>query len=93
MVLKQRFFLHCANFNTQRETLFDKITTIDVNILTENENSIANTLLFGKHNNENSFNKAMLKAPIEFILPTERLNKTISLMLIKNYTLSFFFLF
>ena len=31
------FFLHCANFNIQRQTLFDKIATIDANILTENE--------------------------------------------------------
>ena len=31
------FFLHCANFNIQRQTLFDKIATIDANILTNNE--------------------------------------------------------
>ena len=68
------FFLHCANFNTQRQTLFDKIATIDANILTKNEDSIANTLLFGKPNSENSFNKAMLNASIEFILSTERFN-------------------
>ena len=30
------FFLHCANINTQRQTLFDKIATVDANILTEN---------------------------------------------------------
>ena len=34
------FFLHCANYNTQRQTLFDKIITIDANILSENENNI-----------------------------------------------------
>ena len=67
------FFLHCANFNTQRQTLFDKIATI-ANILTENKDSIANTLLSGKPNNENSFNKAILNASIEFILLTERFN-------------------
>ena len=27
------FFLHCANFNIQRQTLFDKIAAIDANIL------------------------------------------------------------
>ena len=51
------FFLHCANFNIQRQTLIDKIATIDMNILTKNEDSIANTLLFGKPNSENSFDK------------------------------------
>ena len=48
------FFLLCANFNTQRQTLFDKITTIDANIFIKNEDSIVNTLLFGKPNSENS---------------------------------------
>ena len=67
-------FLHCANFNIQRQTLFDKIGTIDANILTENEDSIVNTLLFGKPNCENSCNKAMLNASIEYILSTERCN-------------------
>ena len=59
------FFLHCPNFNTQRQTLFDKTTTTYANILTENENSVVNTLLFGKPNSENSFNKAMLNASIK----------------------------
>ena len=48
------FFLNCANFNTQRQTLFDKIATIDVNILTEIEDIIVNTLFFEKPNGENS---------------------------------------
>ena len=39
-------FLPWANFHSQRQTLFDKIATIDANILTENEDSTVNTLLF-----------------------------------------------
>ena len=76
MVLKQRliFFLHCSNFNNQKQTLFHKIGTIDANISTENEDSIVNTLLFGKPNSEKNFNKAMSNALIEFILSTERFN-------------------
>ena len=66
------FFLHCANFNIQRQTLPDKIVTINANILTENGASIVNNLLFGKPNSENSFNKAMLNASVEYILPIER---------------------
>ena len=62
------FFLHCANLNTQRQTLFNKIATTDANFVTENEDSIVNTLLFGKLNSGNSFNKAMLNASIKFIL-------------------------
>ena len=69
-----RFFLHCAKVTTQRQTLFDKMATIDANILTENDDSIVNTVLFGKPNSEKSFNKAMLNESIEFILSTERFN-------------------
>ena len=68
------FLLHCPNFNTQRQTLFDKIATIDANILIENENNIINILLFGKPNSEDRFNKQILNASIEFILSTERFN-------------------
>ena len=68
------FFFHCTNFNIQRQIFFDKIATIDVNILTENEDSIVNTFLFGKPNSEKAFNKAMLHASIEYILSTGRFN-------------------
>ena len=59
------FFLHSANFNIQRQTLFYKVATIDAKILTENEYSIVNNLLFERPSNENSFNKAMLNASTE----------------------------
>ena len=68
------FFLHCANFNNQRQTLFDKIAAIDANILAENEGCIINNLLFGKPNSENSFNKAMINASIEYILSNVKFN-------------------
>ena len=61
-------------FKTRRQTFFDKITTIDANILSENEDNIVNTLLFRKPNIENTFNKAILNAPMEFILSAERFN-------------------
>ena len=53
------FFLHCAVFNNQRQTL---------------KTSIVNTLLFGKPNCENAFNKVMLNASLEYIVSTERFN-------------------
>ena len=70
---KFRFF-HCISFNTQRQTLFDKIAPIDANVLTENEDSIVNTLLFKKPNSENSFNNAILNVSIEFILSNRTFN-------------------
>ena len=33
------FFLHCANFNNQKQTLFSKTTFTDATILTEDEDS------------------------------------------------------
>ena len=42
--------------------------------LTEDEDSIVNNLLLGKPNDENSFNKAILNASVQFILSTERIN-------------------
>ena len=50
------FFLHFANFTTQIKILFDKIITIDANILTENSEK--------QKRSENSFNKTMLNASI-----------------------------
>ena len=70
----KHFLLHCPIFHLQRQTLFDKIATIDSNILTENEDSIVHTLLFGKPKSENSLNRAILNMSIEFILSTERFN-------------------
>ena len=49
------YFLHCANFNLQIQTLFDNIRNVDEIILIENENSIVNTLLFGKQHSEDFF--------------------------------------
>ena len=66
------FLLHCPIFNTQRQALFDKIATLDTNILREKEENIVHILLFGKPNCEDCFNKQILNATIEFILLTER---------------------
>ena len=76
MVLKQQFIsFSIAQILIFKDNPFiDKITTINANILTENEDSIVNTLLFGKPKSETSLNKAMLNASIEYILSTEGFN-------------------
>ena len=68
------FFLYCANFNNQRQTLFDKITFTNATILTENEDSNVHTILFATPSSKNSFNRAILSSSIEIILLTERFN-------------------
>ena len=92
------FFLHCPNFHLQRQTLFDKIATIDSTILTENEESILNTLLLGKLNSENSFSKAILNASIEFYSINREIQQSPHLILIPKtlgvfYLLKIFFFF
>ena len=71
------FFLHCANFDTQRQTLFNKIAAIDTNILTENDGSIVSVLLFGKQNCQKLCSKSIINATIEFILSTERFSNSL----------------
>ena len=68
------FFLRCANFNLQRQTLFDNISNVVKTILSENDDSIVNTFLLGKQNNDNSVNKAILNLKIEYILSSKRFN-------------------
>ena len=70
----KHFILHCANFSSQRQALFDKIRIIDEYILTESEDNIVNVLLFGKPNSDNAINMAILKLTIEFITSSERFN-------------------
>ena len=71
------FFLHCTNSNTQRQNLSEKTATIDATILTENEDSIVNTLVFEKLYSENSFDKAMPNVSIKLILSTGRFNNSL----------------
>ena len=51
------FFLHFSNFTTQRQTLLNKLKSINASIMTENENSVVRTLLFGRPDFNYSTNK------------------------------------
>ena len=68
------FFLHCPNLTTQRQTLLNKLKSFNAIIMTENENSVARTLLFGRSHFNYSANKEIINANISFILTTERFN-------------------
>ena len=56
------YFIYCAKFNLQRQSLFDNVGNVD------------ETLLFGKQNSENSVNKARLNLTIQYILSSKRFN-------------------
>ena len=50
------FLLHCPNFLTERNTLLNKITNIDSNILNQADATITKTLLFGNSKYSNEIN-------------------------------------
>ena len=58
------FFLHCQNFTTQRQTLLNRLKSINASIMTENENSLVRTLLFGRPDFLYSTNKEILMQPL-----------------------------
>ena len=68
------FFLHCPNFTTQRQTLLNKLKSINASIMAEKENSLVKTLLFGRLDFNYSTNIEIINATISFILTTKRFN-------------------
>ena len=68
------FFLHCANFTTQRQTILNKLKSINASTLVGNENSVVRTLLFGRPDFTDSTNKKIINATISFILTTKWFN-------------------
>ena len=66
MESKVHFFLHCPNFTTQRQSLLNKLGSINASIMAENENSVVRTLLFGRPNFNFSTTKENINANISF---------------------------
>ena len=69
------FLLHCPNFLTERNTLLNKITNIDSNILNQADATITKTLLFGNSKYSNEINLQILNASIDFILTSKRFDE------------------
>ena len=74
MLLKQsqRNTFFCADFSIQRKTLFDKLTELNVDVLTRNEDYIVKNLLLGQQDFDKDTNKILLGASTDFIIATER---------------------
>ena len=66
------FLLNCANFNIQRKTLFDKLIKLNINVLTKSNDYIVKTPLLRQQDFNNTTNKTLLEATINFIIATER---------------------
>ena len=67
------FLLHCPNFLTERNTLLNKITNIDSNILNQADATITKTLGNSKYSNE--INLQILNASVDFILTSIRFDE------------------
>ena len=68
------FFLHCPNFTTQRQTILNKLKSINAGIIAENKISVVRALLFGRPDFNYSINKEIINVTISLILTTERFN-------------------
>ena len=67
------FLLHCPHYDTQRQTLFDSILTVDETIANLSDIKCVNLLLYGNtkmYNNEQNTN--ILNATISFLKSSER---------------------
>ena len=64
--------VHCANLSIQRETLFEELTYLNIDVLEGTEDYIVKTLLLRQQDFDSATNKTLLEAAIEFIIATER---------------------
>ena len=65
---------YCPNFSNERLTLFNKLQSINDNILSKDHSNISNVLLFGDHSFNDVKNTSFLTASIEYIISTKRFN-------------------
>ena len=56
----KHFLLHCANFSIERKTIFDKLTELNIGVLTRNYDYIVKALLLGQQDIDNATNKATI---------------------------------
>ena len=78
----KHFLLHCANFSLQRKTLFDKLTELNNDILTRNDDYIVKNLLLGQQDFDNGTNKILLGVTTDFVIATERFDSPLKYLFI-----------
>ena len=66
------YFLHCPNFSNERLTLFNKLQSIDENILSKDDSDISKVLLFTDDSFNDVKNTSVLTVSIKYILSTKR---------------------
>ena len=68
------YLLHCPNFSNERLTFFDKLQSIDANILSKDDSNISKLLLDGNHSFNDEKNTSILTASIKYITSIKRLD-------------------
>ena len=58
--------LHCTNFSNERLTFFDKLQSIDANIVSKDDSSIWKLLHYGDHSFNDEKNTSNLTASVEY---------------------------
>ena len=66
------YLLHCPNLSNERLALFNKLQSIDENILSRDDSNISKVLLFGDDSFDDVKYTSVLTASIEYILSTKR---------------------
>ena len=66
------YLFYCPNFSNERLTLFNKLQSIDENILSKDDSKISKVLLLGDDSFNDVKNTSVLTASIEYILSTKR---------------------
>ena len=66
------YLLLCPHFSNERLTLFNKLQSIDENILSKDESNISKVLLFGDNSFNDTKNTSVLTTSVEYIISTKR---------------------
>ena len=66
------FFPHCPGFHTFRQTLLNNIRNINEQILSQDEDQLIQTSLYGNPNFNLTVNRLILNVTIEYLISTER---------------------
>ena len=68
----EHFFLHCLNFDEERQDLFNNLNDIDCNLVSLPSSELVSILLYGKASFNNVSNFKILSSSISYILSTKR---------------------
>ena len=71
------YLFHCLHFSNERLTLFNKLQSIDENILSKDDLKISKVLLYSDHSFNDVNNTSVLTASIEYIISINHFDATL----------------